>query len=190
MTATALALAVGFLVPNSIASHGVTRFLLAWNVGAILYVLLAAAMMIRSTSHQMRRRAQLQDDGKIVILVLATLSAVASLVAIAAELTVVKDMHGYLKTAHIALAGVTVLSSWAFIQVMFSLHYAHEYYAAVCHGRPVARILTTVSSSTSPPSSARPGRLPTYRSSQNPCDGSGRSIASSRTCSTPQCSRC
>jgi hypothetical protein len=53
-----------------------------------------------------------------------------------AELTVVKDMHGYLKTAHIALAGITVLSSWAFIQVMFALHYAHEYYAAVCHGRP------------------------------------------------------
>jgi uncharacterized membrane protein len=37
--------------------------------------------------------------------------------------------------AHIALAGITVLSSWAFIQVMFALHYAHEYYAAVCHGR-------------------------------------------------------
>ncbi len=135
-TATAVALAVGFLVPTSIASHGVTRFLLAWNVGTVLYVLLAAAMMIRSTSHQMRRRAQLQDDGKMAILVLATLAAVASLIAIAAELTVVKDMHGYLKTAHVALAGFTVLSSWAFIQVMFALHYAHEYYSAVCHGRP------------------------------------------------------
>jgi len=44
-------------------------------------------------------------------------------------------MHGFVKEAHIALAGVTVLSSWAFIQVMFALHYAHEYYAAACHGR-------------------------------------------------------
>ncbi len=34
------------------------------------------------------------------------------------------------------LAGVTVLSSWAFIQVMFCLHYAHDFYAAACHGRP------------------------------------------------------
>jgi uncharacterized membrane protein len=30
-----------------------------------------------------------------------------------------------------------VLSSWAFIQMMFALHYAHDYYAAACHGRPV-----------------------------------------------------
>jgi len=50
---------------------------------------------------------------------------------------VVKDMHGSLRIAHIALSGVTVLSSWAFIQVMFALHYAHDYYAAACHGRPV-----------------------------------------------------
>jgi uncharacterized membrane protein len=134
-TATAVALAVAFLIPTAVASHGVTRWLLAWNTGTLLYVLLAAVMMIRSSSHQMRRRAQLQDDGRIAILVLTTLAAVSSLVAIAAELTVVKDMHGYLKTAHIALAGITVLSSWAFIQVMFALHYAHEYYAAVCHGR-------------------------------------------------------
>jgi uncharacterized membrane protein len=35
------------------------------------------------------------------------------------------------------LAGCTVLSSWAFIQMMFALHYAHDYYAAVSHQRPV-----------------------------------------------------
>ena len=35
----------------------------------------------------------------------------------------------------VALAGVTVLTSWAFIQIMFALHYAHAYYAAACHGR-------------------------------------------------------
>lgn len=56
--------------------------------------------------------------------------------AIAAELTVVKEMRGLPRVAHIGLAGLTVLSSWAFIQVMFALHYAHEYYAAVCHGHP------------------------------------------------------
>jgi uncharacterized membrane protein len=46
-------------------------------------------------------------------------------------------MHGFIKAAHIALAGGTVLSSWAFIQVMFALHYAHDYYAAAWHGRSV-----------------------------------------------------
>ena len=44
-------------------------------------------------------------------------------------------MHGFIKGAHIALTGATVLSSWAFIQVMFALHYAHDYYTAVCQRR-------------------------------------------------------
>ena len=133
--ATGAAILVGLFLPMTVASHAVTRWLIAWNTGTGLYVLLAALMMIRSSTHRMRHRAQLQDDGQRVILVLVVISAVASLVAIAGELVVVKDMHGFFKGAHIALAGVTVLSSWAFIQVMFALHYAHDYYAAACHGR-------------------------------------------------------
>lgn len=133
--ATAFAIVVGFAIPDVVASHAATRWLIAWNVGAGLYVLLAAVMMIRSSSHHMRHRAQLQDDGQLAILVLVVVSSVASLAAIAGQLAVVKDMHGFLKGAHIALAGVTVLSSWTFIQVMFALHYAHDYYAAACHGR-------------------------------------------------------
>jgi uncharacterized membrane protein len=133
--ATALAIAVALLLPETIAHQPVTRWLIAWNVGTGLYVLLAAIMMVRSSSHRMRERAQQQDDGQLVILFLVVVAAVASLAAIAGELTVVKDMHGFTKAAHVALAGVTVLTSWAFIQVMFALHYAHDYYAAFCHSR-------------------------------------------------------
>jgi uncharacterized membrane protein len=134
--ATAVAIAVGMFLPDGVAIHSVTRWLIAWNAGTGLYVLLAAIMMIRSADHHMRRRAQLQDDGQLVLLALVVIATLASLAAIAGELVVVKDTHGFLKAAHAALAGVTVLSSWAFIQMMFALHYAHEYYAAVCHGRP------------------------------------------------------
>jgi len=82
----------------------------------------------------MRHRAQLQDDGKYAILGLTVIAAIASLVAIACELSVVKDLHGWTRGAHIGLAGITVLSSWSFIQIMFTLHYAHDYYLAACHG--------------------------------------------------------
>jgi uncharacterized membrane protein len=92
---------------------------------------------VRSSTQKMRYRAQIQDDGQLTILILCCMAAVASLAAMAFELVVAKDMHGFLKGAHVALAGVTVLTSWAFIQVMFALHYAHAYYSAACHGRPV-----------------------------------------------------
>jgi uncharacterized membrane protein len=133
--ATAIAIAVGFLLPSAVEAHLVTRLLIAWNTGTCLYVLLAATMMSRSSQQRMRYRAQLQDEGQTVILVLVVVSAIASLAAIGGELAVVKDMHGVEKVAHIALAGLTVVSSWAFIQVMFALHYAHDYYAAACHGK-------------------------------------------------------
>ena len=125
----------GLLLPHGIASQPISRWLIAWNVGAWLYVALAAAMMIRSSQGHMRHRAQLQDDGKYAILGLTVIAAVASLVAIACELSVVKEMHGWLRGAHIGLAGLTVMSSWSFIQIMFTLHYAHDYYLAACHGR-------------------------------------------------------
>ncbi|HEX7689639.1 MAG TPA: DUF1345 domain-containing protein [Burkholderiaceae bacterium] len=129
-----LGVAVGLLLPDRVAAHGVTRWLIAWNAGAWLYILLAAAMMIRSSQDHMRHRAQLQDDGKYAILGLTVVAAIASLAAIGGELSVVKDMHGWIRGAHVALAGITVLASWGFIQVMFTLHYAHDYYLAKCHG--------------------------------------------------------
>ena len=124
----------GLLLPHGIASQPISRWLIAWNVGAWLYVALAAMMMIRSSQGHMRHRAQLQDDGKYAILGLTVIAAIASLVAIACELSVVKDLHGWLRGAHIGLAGLTVMSSWSFIQIMFTLHYAHDYYLAACHG--------------------------------------------------------
>ena len=134
--ATAAAVAAGLLVPPGLAAHLATRLLIAWNVGTCLYLILAAVMMVRSNHHHMRRRAQLQDDGQLVILMLVVITGIASLAAIAGELVVVKDMHGLIKIAHVALAGTTVLTSWAFIQVMFAIHYAHEYYAALGRGQP------------------------------------------------------
>jgi uncharacterized membrane protein len=132
----AIAVAAGLWLPQEIAHEAVTRWLVAWNVGTVLYVLLAAVMMVRSSQHHMRHRAQLQDDGQLVILALVAVAGVTSLVAIAGELAVVRDLpHGARRDLHIALAGMTVLSSWAFTQVMFALHYAHDWYAAKCHGR-------------------------------------------------------
>ena len=127
---------VGWLLPASLMPQALTRWLVAWNVGTVLYVVLAASMMWRSTLDQMRQRAQLQDDGQRLILVFVVMAALASLVAIAGELSLAKGLHGSQKLLHVALAGITVFTSWAFIQVMFAIHYAHDYYAARVRGRP------------------------------------------------------
>ncbi len=127
---------VTFFLPESLALHKVTRAIVGWNVGAWLYLILAARMMFWTTREKMRTRAIAQDDGKFVVLGMVIAAAIMSIGAIVAELGVVKDMHGLLRYEHIALAVLTILSSWAFTQVMFALHYAHDFYAAKERGNP------------------------------------------------------
>lgn len=123
------------LLPDHLALHGITRAIIGWNVGTWIYLMLAAHMMFRTSPDRIRTRALAQDDGKFVVLGMVVVAAIASLGAIFAELAVVRDVHGMLRTGHITLTVLTILSSWAFTQVMFALHYAHEFYFAVANGR-------------------------------------------------------
>jgi uncharacterized membrane protein len=133
---TLIAIAAVVLLPREWVTYPVARLLIGWNTLTVLYVLLASVMMSRSSEHQMCHRARMQDDGQLVILAMVAAAAIASLAAIAGELSVVKDVHGTTKAGHIALTGLTVVSSWAFIQITFALHYAHDFYAAVDRSQP------------------------------------------------------
>ena len=124
---------VTLLLPKSFASHDITRVIIGWNVGTWLYLAFAARMIFWTSHEKMRSRAKAQDDGKYFVLIMVIIASIVSLGAIFAELSVVRNMHGFLRYAHITLAILTILSSWAFIQVMFALHYAHDYYIAKVH---------------------------------------------------------
>ena len=65
------------------------------------------------------------------MLILALVAATASLVVIAAEMPLVKDAKGLEQVARVMLVIYTIVLSWAFIQTMFALHYAHDYYMEV-----------------------------------------------------------
>lgn len=127
--------AVWLLLPMELVHRPVTRAIVGWNAGAFMYLVLVARMMFGATHDEMRVRAVRQDEGRIPVLILVICAALACLGAIVAELAVAKDLHGSLRYAHIALATATVVSSWAFTQVMFALHYAHDYYVAQMRNR-------------------------------------------------------
>lgn len=112
-------------------ARDVTRGLIAWNVGTVSYLVLTAVMMLRSTHEDIHKRALTQDEGAAVILAMVVLAALSSLGAIVAELTVARNETGLARSLHIGLAAFTVLTSWTFTQMMFALHYAHEYYQSL-----------------------------------------------------------
>ena len=82
---------VAIFLPKSLALHDVTRAIIGWNVGAWLYLILAARMMFWASHEKMRIRAIEQDDGKFVVLGMVIVAAIVSIGAIVAELSVVKD---------------------------------------------------------------------------------------------------
>jgi uncharacterized membrane protein len=77
-----------------------------------------------------------QDEGNVAVLLLVVTVALACIGAIVAELAVAKEMLGTPRYAHIALAALTIATSWAFTHTMFALHYAHDYYATAMRGEP------------------------------------------------------
>ncbi len=133
--ATTLGVAVVFVWPHEFAKGLTTRLLLGWNAGAWSYLFMAGVMMARSSPATMRRRAKEQDEGAWVILMLVSMATLASLGAIVAELSAAKDLLGVARLTHIGLAVLTILASWVFMQVMFAMHYAHDFYAQVATGQ-------------------------------------------------------
>ena len=115
-------------LPYALVPHLATRLLLAWNAGALLYLLTALVMVLRSSLEHLRWRAMAQDEGRIVVLASVVFASVACVAAIFMQLAGVKDLQGTLKYEHIGLALLTIVSSWAFVHLMFAQHYAHDYY--------------------------------------------------------------
>ena len=127
-------IAMAVCLPYSLLQLPVTRAIVGWNVGALLYLILAMKMMFWSSHEQMRRRALIQDEGNATVLLLVVMAALFCIGAIVAELAVVKDLQGQTRYAHIALAGMTIATSWAFTQTMFAINYAHDYYVTAING--------------------------------------------------------
>ncbi len=127
-----LSMVLGGLVyawlPATLASRETTRLLLAWNAGALLYLLLAAVMIRRATPAGMQARALREDEGRLVVLAGVILATLACLAAIVLELVGVQQAEASLRVARLGLSALTIATSWAFIHLMFALHYAHDYY--------------------------------------------------------------
>jgi uncharacterized membrane protein len=125
----ALGLLTAFAIPTSLVASSLTRGILGWNACAIAYLLLTLHMMFWSTKEKMRQRAVLHDDGRMLILVMVVLVAIGSLGAIIGELSFAKTLQDGARYLHVGLVVATLLSSWAFTQLMFATHYAHDFYA-------------------------------------------------------------
>jgi len=110
-----------------------TRLLVGWDVAVALYLVLAFHMMVGADVRRIRRRAALQDEGQLAMLGLTVAAALASVGAIFAELGT-SAVGASRPPSHLVLATLTIVLSWAFIHMIFALHYAHEFYDEAAGG--------------------------------------------------------
>jgi uncharacterized membrane protein len=114
------------LLPGGHAAS--TRALIAWDIAAGLYLVLAWIMIGRASIEHMRWRARLQDDGAAAVLFLTVVAAIASLAAIVLELSGMKGVAAPQQLLRLGLVGATFAASWLLVHTAFALHYAHAYY--------------------------------------------------------------
>jgi len=113
----------------------VTQSIVSYDLGTIVYICWAFYLMYKSTLQEIRSRALKQDDGKVIVLILAVIAIIFATWAIFADLGSVKHLDGTEKYGSLVLALTTIVASWFFTATIFALHYAHDYYFQVQHGK-------------------------------------------------------
>jgi len=106
-----------------------TRLLVAWNAGAISYLVLAFLVVARTDAAMTKIRAQLYDQSGYVIFLLVVTAASASFVAIGFIVGDFKELPFWPRAARLTLSVTALLMSWLMIQTLFAFHYARWYYS-------------------------------------------------------------
>jgi uncharacterized membrane protein len=98
--------------------------LIAFDTAVLLYLILMLILFTEATPQTMRRRAQIQEDGKWTVLIVSVIVAFMVIGALSSDLHAAKEKS----FADIALASGTILMSWLFVAFTFSQQYAHTFY--------------------------------------------------------------
>lgn len=105
----------------------VVRFLIAFDVGAALWLALVFVLVLRSPPTEVRRHAAADDEGAWVILLAGFLVTAVSLISVVTEAGALGSSR-LPQNVHVVIAVVTLILAWLFFHTLFALHYARDYY--------------------------------------------------------------
>ena len=102
-------------------THGM---LLAFDAAALIFLSTVAWMFGHSSIATIRTRVADQDAGRWGVLWISVAVSAVAVVSLGVELHA-SHTGGFLQ---VALAATSLVLSWCFLNTIFGLHYAHEYY--------------------------------------------------------------
>jgi uncharacterized membrane protein len=101
-----------------------------WNATATTFTTSAWHLIVRADSADTRRLASIEDETRTIGTVLLVAVCVGGLLGVGFALGLARDESGGLRILLIALAAVTVAVSWTMLNTIYTLRYAHLYYAS------------------------------------------------------------
>jgi uncharacterized membrane protein len=134
-----ISVAAGCVIFFLLPAHWSTlsRALVGWNCGVTLFLGLMFFWMTRLTAAQICTRYIEEDETAPIILIIVTIAAAFSLVAIVEPLATMRQVTGAERAAHFALAAATLVNSWVLVPTMFATRYADMFYSVNAENRPL-----------------------------------------------------
>jgi uncharacterized membrane protein len=116
-----------------------TRGIVGWDIGVLVFLLLAAQLFVTESPDDMPAAAEAQQEGEWTIFWLTLAVVIVSFVAVSSEFAAIKTGPPAQRTWQIILVASTLLLSWLVTHVTFAFRYAHEFYAKDLGGPDVDR---------------------------------------------------
>lgn len=121
---SAIVFVIAFAMMTASGIKPVSSLLLGFDLAALLYLSTLARLFRRANAEHMALQARAQDTGRRGTLCIAVAVSGVVLVALSTELHAAKG--GGAMT--MAVAAISIVLSWLFMNTMYALHYAHGYY--------------------------------------------------------------
>jgi uncharacterized membrane protein len=115
----------------------ITRVLVSWDCGVVLFLALVYEWMTSLTAVQICDRYIEEDPSAPFVLIIVTLAAMLSLAAIVEPLATLRQVSGFQRIAHFTLATVTLINSWLLVPTIFTTYYADMFYSVGQADRPL-----------------------------------------------------
>src|SRR5579863_7513852 len=125
------------LLPSALP--GTTRAVVAWDIGVVVFLILAGMLFATAAPEAMEALAEAEQDGEWTIFWLTLAVVIVSFVAVGSEFAEIKSGTAEWRNVKIALVAITLFLSWLVTHVTFALRYAHEFYARDRGGPDVDR---------------------------------------------------
>lgn len=116
-----------FLFPLKHADS-LSRIMLAWDTFSFCLLSIYWFIFYTTPAIHIRQMAAKEDSGRLVIFIITLICTSASMLAVLLLLTTKNDTPS-LKAIHLAVAVSGMIFSWSLVHTIFSVRYAHLFYA-------------------------------------------------------------